>query len=255
MVTSGFCHGHLPKLPDGFEDHEGTVILISVILIDSHWVPIMWRKDSHHLLGMIANASPDQELAIQDFHGKICRMIGVPISKLSNKTVVASLPDCCGMVALQFLTHMIHGAGPFRISRETVLKKHCEFRGIFIEHLDELVVRPWLWGNGQMDAQGHLVELLRQHGVPDDAIMSRIDMLYKKLGKDEVLKTMRGSQPWRDLKWIANQQVPTVQIVRPTELEKSIAARSTTAPSVGRKHAGGKAKGKGSKGKGSAPTQ
>ena len=249
IVSSAFQHHQLPSLPSTKADPDQEITLISVILIDSHWVPIVWRKDPHHLLGLVANVSEEQLLAIQEFHGQICRMLGVPISKITNRGGFGLQHDYCGVIALEFLNHMIHGKGPFRISREQILTAHCEYRSRFIEQLHELVVRPWLWGNGFLDDQGKLAGLLRQHGVPDDAVMPRIEMLFKKLGQQEVLQAMHGSHPWKDLKWIANQHVPVIQIVRPIELEKSIAAKSESNHSVGRKNQGGKSKGKGFKGK------
>lgn len=248
IISSAFQHHQVPTLPSELITPEHEVTAISVLLVDSHWIPIVWRRDSFHLLGFVANASDEQLLVIQDFHGQVCRLLGVPISKLTNRVVFGIQPDCCGVVAIEFLSHMLHGSGPFRISRDMILDAHCEYRRKFIESLHELVVRPWVWGNGFVEDQGKLAGLLRQHGVPDDAIMPRIDMLYNKLGKEAVLQSMHGSQPWRDLKWIANQQVPVVQIVRPVELEKSIAAKTGSVVSVGRKHQGGKSKGKGSKG-------
>ena len=129
----------------------------------------------------------------------------------------------------------------------SILMMHKQYRQDFVDRMSSFVIRPWLWGKGIDDGHANLVELLKQHGVPEEAVGARCEMLFKKLGKNDVLQIMRGKQPWRDLKWLANQQVPTIQIVRPIELEAAIANKTSSNSSIGKKHIPSKGKGKGGK--------
>ncbi len=216
--------------------------MVTVVQINQHWIPILWRKDQHHLLGFVANDSEAQLVAIQDFHCKVCAMWGFPITKVANKTF-PRIQDCCGVIAIEFLRQMIQGNGSLLSIRDDFIRAHHDYRKKFEANLTGMVIRPWLWGNGQNDDRSVLANLLKQHGAPEDAIAARIDMLFKKLGREEVLQTATGHQPWRDLKWLANQQIPPLQIIRPLELEQAIAAKSESQQAVGRRHQKGRGKG------------
>ena len=65
LVSSAFSHHHIPRLPFDSQTSQ-FVTVITVVLVNSHWIPIIWRKDQHHLLGFVANASDIQLLAPQD---------------------------------------------------------------------------------------------------------------------------------------------------------------------------------------------
>ena len=242
LVSSAFCHHHLPRLPVDLKNCQGLVTVVTVVQINQHWIPILWRKDQHHLLGFVANVSEAQLVAIQDFHCKVCAMWGFPITKVANKTF-PRIQDCCGVIAIEFLRQMIQGNGSLLSIRDDFIRAHHDYRKKFEANLTGMVIRPWLWGNGQNDDRSVLANLLKQHGVPEDAIAARIDMLFKKLGREEVLQTATGHQPWRDLKWLANQQIPPLQIIRPLELEQAIAAKSESQQAVGRRHQKGRGKG------------
>lgn len=84
---------------------------------------------------------------------------------------------------------------------------------------DMQVCRPWIWADG-LDAhvQARLIELLLQHGVPQDAVESRAKIVTNGLSVSAVQKAVTGTAPWRSLKAIANQATPVVQLVLPDEL-------------------------------------
>ena len=104
-------------------------------------------------------------------------------------------------------------------------------------------------GKGQTDPRSTLLAILRQHGIEDSEVTGRYDMLCTKLGKDKVDATAASPNPWKSLKWLANQSIPPIQIVKPTELQRAIDHRAKSDAPLGRKKKTEKGKGKG-KGKG-----
>jgi len=121
---------------------------------------------------------------------------------------------------------------------------HAHLRSVFVDSLDVHTPRPWIWGQGQ-EVRTQLLAILRQHGVSAEDVESRMDMLYSKIGKTEITKAIMSGQPWKELKWAANQLTPPVQIVRPQELQQAIGQRASQAQPVGRKRDKNKGKGKG----------
>ena len=114
LISSAFRHHHLPSLPVELNHSLPLVTIITVVLIESHWIPVLWRRDQFHLLGYVANASHLQLQALQEFHNKVCMMWGSPITKLNHQSCPLVQSQCCGVVALEFLKRLVFGGAPIR---------------------------------------------------------------------------------------------------------------------------------------------
>ena len=228
----------------------GVITIISVIAVSHHWIPVVWRKEEHSLLAYIANATEQQTEVLRKLHQSLCIAWKVPITDIRSRKIPPSLPfdQGCGLIAIEFIDHLLRGSEPV-FERDSLLAKHAIYRQAFVESMPECVARPWIWGNGFNDPKNALLAILRQHGIEDSELTSRYEMLCSKLGKDKVEAAAGCPNPWKQLKWLANQSVPPVQIVMPAELQKAIDHRSKSAAPIGRKKKNDKGKGKG-KGKG-----
>ncbi len=220
--------------------------LITVIELDHHWIPVIWRKDACSLLAFVANASTSQVSIIQQLHFALCKAWQVPFTTVHSRVIEYDLPNAqgCGIVAIEFIEHLLWGK-QMQMQRTVLMAKHALYRQSFVESLADEVPRPWIWGNGQSDPKATLLAILRQHGIADAEVGQRYDMLCQKLGKDKVDASASSPNPWRDLKWLANQSIPPIQIVMPSELQKAIDHRVKMETPLGRKKKQGKGKGKG----------
>ena len=68
-----------------------------------------------------------------------------------------------------------------------------------------------------------LASLLKSKGVPNDAATTRAQAAIQHLGTTKVQAAMGSSQPWKEVKALANQVTPVFQLVLPSELEAAIA--------------------------------
>ena len=81
--------------------------------------------------------------------------------------------------------------------------------------------------------QAAVRDLLCQHGVPPQAADERATTIIQTLGRQQTQQAMRANRPWQDLKAKANQRLPRLQLVMPSELEEVIKQRAGT--SIGTK--------------------
>ena len=109
-----------------------------------------------------------------------------------------------------------------------------------------MATRPWTWGRGDQPWKRQLMDLLATHGVPQDSTQERASMIIEKLGEMHVIQAMKNKAPWKELKWLATNRVPMIQLIKPSELEEVIRKRVAENKPVGnRQQKKGKGKGKG----------
>eukprot|EP00435_Cladocopium_sp_Y103_P059987 s507_g21.t1 len=83
--------------------------------------------------------------------------------------------------------------------------------------------------------------LLRQHGVLEDQSHERAKTVIEKIGRQNVARAMRLKDAWKELKNLANHQIPRLQLVLASELQKVIQARANQPKPVGDKQKKAKA--------------
>lgn len=160
--------------------------IITVIEIDHHWIPVVWRKEASSLLCFAANASAQQTQILQKFHHALCFAWWVPCSSVHVRTINSDMQpnNGCGLVALEFVEHLLFGK-ELDCSQTSLLAKHSIYRQNFVDSLGSMVSRPWVWGkgNGAVDPKQLLMALLKQHGIGEAELSSRYEMLCQKLGR------------------------------------------------------------------------
>ena len=220
-----------------------TATVITAVWIEAHWVPIVWRKDQDQLYGYTFGNQPQHEAAMTALHTTVGALCQCPTHPMRNEK--ASVPKFCGAASVAFIRHLVMGT-PLPSDRD-LASLHDSLRQQFQFEMQTVTPRPWIWGRGSENHDATLIELLRKHGVASDDVQGRADHIKTTLGSTKVLQAMGSQNPWKDLKWLANQMIPPYQLIRPRELEQAIAARSRDGNAVGTRRMKQKGAGKGKK--------
>eukprot|EP00438_Fugacium_kawagutii_P026491 Skav202802 [mRNA] locus=scaffold326:834611:838825:- [translate_table: standard] len=220
--------------------------LISAVAIDDHWLPVMWRLEADQVRGY-TSMHGDVPSALVSMHEYVVRSRITVADPMTCDVPGFEVDRNCGAWACMFLQHKVLGSHLPETMNELDHRGHAMVDG-FVSQVAEQTPQPWIWGWGETDARLKLEQLLVEHGVVMADVTHRIRLLFDKLGEKKVLDAMNVGQPWRELKWLANQTTPPIQIVKPSELQKVIDERTkngTVGNRSQRKASKGKGKGKG----------
>ena len=209
--------------------------VISAVLCDHHWYPVVWRCDADSALLFSCHGSGPRHPVIESLHQSFCRAKGCPCKPYQMSMPHFDLQKYCGVMVVSFLEHLIWGT-PLPGTAQELALYHAHLRQSFVRALETNCQRPWIWGLGENAWKHKLESLLQEHGVPVSDVPSRASLVVEKLGESVVSKAVESSQPWRDLKWHANSCMPPFQLIRPKELQAVISRRVAAGDAVGRKH-------------------
>ena len=243
LLTSSMKHGGCQWLYSDPVKATCDRTIVCAACVYGHWIPILWRIEQAKLYGFTYNVTTDQLNLLEGFHEQVCIAF-----ECQDAGVVVRDPQLmhstgCGAIAIDFLHHLVFQSKLCE-NVDRLYQMHAHLRSVFVESIELHTSRPWIWGQGP-EVRAQLLSLLRQHGVSTEDVESRIDMLFSKLGKAEITRAINSAQPWKELKWAANQLTPPVQIIRPQELQNAIGQRAFQSHPVGRKRDKAKGKGKG----------
>ena len=218
--------------------------VISAVVIEGHWNPIVWRITAKEVLGFTCGLKHQFSMALQFIHGEVCRIRDVEPMMIHNRHLGFVVDDYCGAMVLCFMHHMIWGES-LPVSKEVLGQHHAVFRDEFISQMETVVPRPWMWGQGVEEWESRLSALLQDHGVPLSAIEDRIKFMKSKLGVSQIEAAMKLGHPWKELKWLANRCTPIVQLIKPSELQQALDRKIKAGESLGNRSQKQKGKGKG----------
>lgn len=215
-------------------DHEKK--FFSAWLLHNHWVPIVLLPcdDGYEIhsptegYDIIQQAIENQDITV----------------KISLRKVVIPnfFPADCGFQALGCILGLLGtpkciGSADGQLPpnpHSTWFSQHTAegWRVLFEHHLlhtgigaSILSREVNIGGVGKDELCSQLSHLLHEHGVPSDQLESRTNMTIEKLGRTSLTKAFRASRPWAEIKGLANNAVPKVQLVMPSELQSVVAAR------------------------------
>jgi hypothetical protein len=114
----------------------------------------------------------------------------------------------------------------------------------FADGLPDPCQRPRLAGLG-LSLSNRLAVLLTQHGVSEVESAQRASADLKSLGEEGVSRALAAANPWRELKWLANQLRPPYMLIKPSELQVQVSKRQADRPVGHKKLKQAKGKGKG----------
>lgn len=225
---------------------------ISAVVVDTHWYPLVWRMDDACMRLFTCGVS-SQHGAAMDFLSNIVGVHRTGEIMQWNSLSLDFLPVAhCGAVALAFVKHLLWGDAMVA-SQDQVEEVASLARGQFANELTEACMRPRLAALG-LEPTGLLGELLLQHGVPIGEVPQRVAHIQKTLGDQVIVDAMHAENPWQEIKWHANQQRSPMMLIKPSELQRTIAQRMEK--QVGSKrHKTPKGKGNGKAGRSGQPTK
>eukprot|EP00438_Fugacium_kawagutii_P006340 Skav211883 [mRNA] locus=scaffold3296:6148:8907:+ [translate_table: standard] len=216
--------GHIQDhIPDGTKAHT----MSTAILRNHHWSPVMLVGAVD---GLVVYTTPNMATLIEISIAKLG--LTATVVEVSMQT---AFPNDCGFQTIEWITAQCDAPSdrrfqpplpPMQPQQAVNMRDAFEYflrqRGIAYR-----LVRPChIWfGGGNDELQTQLGQLLTEHGVPSDALDHRVHMIVEKMGKLQVAKCLRSTTPWKDLKSLANGQLPKIQLVLPGELADAISSR------------------------------
>lgn len=242
MTTSLLKSLQGPLLEAAISNTPEVATIVTAAVVNGHWVPFVWRKEGQNVNGFSFGIPASHVLVVQNLHAWMCTQWNAPVTAF--RSVDHRVPQFCGAVTIAYVEHLIWGI-PMPSSMESVAAGNLVFRQQFEQTMGTVTHRPWVWGSGQSEPDPVLLGLLRQHGVSASDAVVRAEHVEASLGKEAVYKAVTSSRPWQELKWLANQKVPPYQLIKPSELQAAVDARSKNARPLGSKKQKDKGSGKG----------
>ena len=218
--------------------------VITAFVVDKHWHPMIWRLDEAGVYAYTCGLVYAFSLAHQAVQKEICKARGAPFSPVHNRPLPFIVNDKCGAMAISYIRHLLLGE-TMPASITELQTAHEGLRSDFTIACQDVTTRPWLWANGQDDFRGPLSNLLLDHGVEKEEVAHRSQLIIEKLGQQAVQQSFKASNPWRELKWNANQLKPPFQLIKPSELQKVLDQKMSSGKGVGNRTQKHKSKGKG----------
>ena len=219
--------------------------VITAFVVEKHWHPMIWRVDQSGIYAYTCGLVHAFSLAHQALQNEICKVKGVPNTQVHNRPLPFIVNEKCGAMAVAYIRHLIYGA-PMPATLPELAQVHDQMRQAFCDGCKDMTPRPWLWANGQDECKSRLATLLQEHGVMQCDAAKRAQMVIEKLGFSAVEKSVLASNPWRELKWHANQVTPQFQIIKPSELQQVLDQKIASGKPIGnRAQKTQKTKGKG----------
>ncbi len=242
-TTSLLRSPHSRVISSWADDLPPRATIITAVLADHHWVPIVWRWAEQKLDGFSYGIPFRFRSSFDSLHQWVCKALGSEFTALKN--VPSEVESHCGAAAIAYVRHLLQAQT--MTDSSSIEACHQDLCRQFAQSLSSKCSRPWIWGQGTLDSSSDsaLIALLRQHGVPASEASERASQVCRALGNDKVQDALKKSSPWKELKWIANQCVPMFKLVRPHELQQAIETRAQSSLSVGTKALKNKGHGKG----------
>ena len=226
--------------------------IVSAVVLDRHWYPLIWRCESGQAFLFSCGADFNTHPVLDALHQTFCEAWTCASSPVTVAKVFSQLEGLCGAIALAYVEHLVFGREMLS-SIDQARQYHMLKRSQFQESLLDGCPCPWIWGRGDSSWKARLEALLQEHGVAHEQTGPRAKLVLDRLGEEGVIKALSGQNAWRSLKWLANSLTPPFQLIQPHELSSAVEKRVAEGGQIGRKNqkqSAPKGKGKGKKGSG-----
>ena len=251
IASNHDCVAHPPlvyaSLPEQFSSWVSECLsqpsdwIVTSVLLEQHWAPVVFHKQQNDVQLFTTR---------EGYHVFMCER-QLPVNAGVQLITLPSLFSAdCGFQTVGWIIRVLTEP-EIRQSSSTLgspvpplkVSEAIAFRTLFEQHLfqDEragkLVIpcQIALGGAIRESIENSLHDLLRSHGVPEDVVHSRISTTLEKLGRVPVSKAIRSSKPWHELKQLANNVSPRLQLVLPSELSQVIRDRAAQGKPFGDK--------------------
>eukprot|EP00435_Cladocopium_sp_Y103_P031905 s305_g8.t1 len=247
MTAAGTAkHGPIYRVPAFTEDDElepllqkwmcslapadatpGTIV--TALWVSHHWFPVVLRLHEGSIQIVTTPGGKDWLILASRALGTHFEVLTIDIEHV--------FPNDCGFQAVGWLINALFDAAFLtRDYKSTPVDETTSsaWRGLFEHHLHvqglaQVLVVPHhlhFGGTANHDVTSQLADLLASRGVPASEVESRTTAAITKLGRQPVIRALRSKEPWRELKQLANQLTPRLQLVLPSEMQAAIHLRA-----------------------------
>ena len=223
---------------------DATMPIISCFLEKAHWFPVMTVREETCTRVI---SSPEGLTILQT----ICPIEASDLV-FHDMSVPASFRHDCGFQSIGWLVHLVNDPSirqalcegdkssiPAFESASAVVWRSLFEQSLLVSGGCRELVKPHLMAFGGVTAADppeiQVADLLHKHGVPEEEAMARANSVIEKLGRSKVIQALRTERSWAELKNVANQQQPKVQLVLPSELAQAIKDRADSGQAFGDK--------------------
>eukprot|EP00435_Cladocopium_sp_Y103_P019722 s375_g4.t1 len=215
---------------------EAPCTLVSAIFAHYHWFPV-GIKFGHGKIDLFTTPGGHDWV-------KIVASEPPQVYTVHTRPIAHSFANDCGFQAIGWLTSFVFDpTHDQQLPQPASIANAMTWRNLFEQHLHatgdgQARVKPSTIAFGGVsngDVIHTLCTLIQQHGVPEEAVKERANIIMEKIGRMQVTRALRGQQPWRELKQLANQCAPKLQLIMPSELQEVIAARVQSQQTFGSK--------------------
>ena len=219
-----------------------TQSVVSSILKQHHWIPVVFQK-SHcpETCDMIVFSTAEGISLLQPVLEDDMKVDFIPVLMHNN------FPNDCGFQTVNILLRIATGeinsesktSAPFTPKEARCWRSHFAHQLKLTDSCKAMVVPGQMSFGGVKndDVEEKIIDLLTQHGVSGAEAAKRCQLVFDKIGRPSLLKVVRSSRPWAELKALANAQTPKLQLVMPSELEEVIKNRVKQGKPFGEKKA------------------
>ena len=231
LLASGWVHGaECTDMHAWFVSQGNPKGILTAFVDRGHWTPVVIACEQDLIMAFAVCDDDHEEKHVRS----LVQSFGVELSKSTCDFTFEKTPfkhECCGAFAIAFVEHLLTSKSVPR-DVKALDNFHCNLRTLFMTTSQALCPHPWIWGAGKESAVPSssvvekLIPILREKGVDPDQVQSRAQAVVKAIGVIEVSKAVESSNPWKNIKSLANNI--KFQLVLPEELKKHIADKAGT---------------------------
>eukprot|EP00438_Fugacium_kawagutii_P013579 Skav223040 [mRNA] locus=scaffold1069:129406:134370:+ [translate_table: standard] len=213
-------------------------VVASAFLVHDHWFPVVLREHAMGIRLITTNEAVDWvDIAFQAYTHRL----GIVKSPLPWSHTCD-----CGFQSLGWTVEQVDSIRAHQdipeakaVSEDVCIRWRAQFENFLTDkQLSNIRLSPAtcrFGGVNHQDLGTFVSDLLSTHGVPVEAIKDRTQQVMETLTRQQLVQVSRSAQPWRDLKAIANQARPKLQLVLAGELNQRIQERAAKATEFGHK--------------------
>ena len=144
MLSSIVRFGHLQSLKEYVDLLPTDAVILSCVIVEKHWYPIVWQKTSTQMFGATCGHQFQISMALQSLHATVCKLLDFEVTQLHYFGTDFPVTECCGAMAMDFLAYQVFGR-KMPTTLAELRANHQTYRLVFSKQLPAECSRPWAW--------------------------------------------------------------------------------------------------------------